>query len=778
MRKGTPWWLPLLALALGAAAAFASDSPRQAGAHALLVRADPPVNAQLREPPAQLTLYFSEPLERRFSGVRVVDQKGARVDERVEFDPADDAAMRVVLKPLSPGFITVYWETVSTVDGHRITGSYPLTILNPDGSQPAGQPAAVGVQVEGTELKPQRVIDKLLLLLGGALLTGAFVFVAWVTPALPGAAGTRARGVMEQRALAMAAAALVVLAAAGAAELLLQAADLGAGAGDALETRWGRGWLLRNAVLALPVGGLVILWAAQGAAARRLGAALGVAGALVYLGATASVSHAAAGTGAFWGAASDFVHLLAASVWIGMLAPLTLLFLWAQRGLSRGERFPVLATALQRFSILALLSVALLMVSGAVNAVIEVGRLADLLQSGYGRALLVKLLLLLPLLGIAGANAYLLRPRLVEEAEAGRRDVEALVAEEARLSRTLVWELGAAIAVLAAVAVLVQLTPTRAKLATPTQGAGKYTETLEREGISATLVIDPNEPGINTFEVYLTGAVDTVESVRLQFVSPGGLAGDRRLILDATNPPTLYVGRGPYLTEAGRWQVIVDIRRTTQDMALRFPVRVGGAVAETAPRSGGAFAAPLEASLPRLALVAGAVVLAALVVGLSLRPAGIVGGYLSLWAEAAAEQFSGRRLGPVASLAVLLAVGIGLGAVVGAHVHGGPGEDTGENPIEASAESIARGEMLFLTLCSQCHGETGRGDGPLASSLKLPPANLYLHVPYHPDAFFFRVITNGLAGVMPGFKEQLSEEDRWHILNFLRARFGQQPAAQ
>ena len=86
--------------------------------------------------------------------------------------------------------------------------------------------------------------------------------------------------------------------------------------------------------------------------------------------------------------------------------------------------------------------------------------------------------------------------------------------------------------------------------------------------------------------------------------------------------------------------------------------------------------------------------------------------------------------------------------------------------------------MLFMQNCVMCHGETGRGDGPLAPTLALPPANLYDHVPYHPDQFFFQVLTNGLGGVMPAFGQQFSEEDRWNILNYLRATFTEQPVTQ
>ncbi len=77
--------------------------------------------------------------------------------------------------------------------------------------------------------------------------------------------------------------------------------------------------------------------------------------------------------------------------------------------------------------------------------------------------------------------------------------------------------------------------------------------------------------------------------------------------------------------------------------------------------------------------------------------------------------------------------------------------------------------------CVQCHGETGVGNGPLASSLPIQPANLYQHVPYHPDQFFFGVISNGLGGVMPAFGSQISDQDRWNIINYLRATFSEEP---
>jgi putative copper resistance protein D len=102
-----------------------------------------------------------------------------------------------------------------------------------------------------------------------------------------------------------------------------------------------------------------------------------------------------------------------------------------------------------------------------------------------------------------------------------------------------------------------------------------------------------------------------------------------------------------------------------------------------------------------------------------------------------------------------------------------PEEETASgNPIEATPQSIAIGRSLYMQNCVQCHGEQGRGDGPQAESLPVQPADFRDHLPYHQDEFFFRVISNGLGTIMPAFSGQLSEEEIWHLLNFLQSEFG------
>jgi copper transport protein len=768
-------------------AAVVPLAPPRAEAHAVLVRADPPANSQLRQAPAQMTLYFSEAVERKVSTVRVIDANKKRVDAGIEFDDQDDALIRVDLNPLEPGYYTVIWETLSKVDGHRITGSYPITILKPDGSLPPGtNPNAIGqtATVSGTNAKPERVATKWLLLVAGSVLAGALAFT-WVLGGVSGRDAEAARDAATTRIVATAAAALWVLAIAGFVDLLLQADlvynSLGKFADVISGTRWGQRWLIRN-VLVPPIAiGLVAFYRQRlGSRLSSLVVAALMALALGYLALTSMVSHAAAGRGSFWATASDFAHLVAASVWVGMLLQLALLVRWARTQLPRNQQATVIASGLRRFSLIAVVSIALLLFTGVVNTVIELNKVSDLTGTGYGRALLIKLVLVVPLLFAGGLNAYLFRPQVVEEAEraeTGRRGGLSAGWEELEetLSRTLRIEGALALVVLLVVGVLVQLSPARTALAAPE--GGKFTETKQADNLSITLNIDPNQPGDNTFEAYVTGAVDLVERIELRLLEQKKGAFESTLVLDPSAPPYFYVGRGPFINDPGKWRITASIRRSQgTDLQVPFDVKVTDPNAAANASRGGAFEAPRSLSAAAVALIAVSGLLSVGLVLASLdrpdRPAGVMGDL--------ADRLAGFEIRPAFSLAALVVIGIGLGILLGAHAHtrlSGKAATKG-NPVPATAESIARGKMLFEQNCTQCHGETGRGDGPLASTLRIPPANLYDHIPYHPDQFFFEVMTNGLGGVMPAFEGTLSEEDRWNILNYLRSQFGQPPSAQ
>jgi mono/diheme cytochrome c family protein len=101
---------------------------------------------------------------------------------------------------------------------------------------------------------------------------------------------------------------------------------------------------------------------------------------------------------------------------------------------------------------------------------------------------------------------------------------------------------------------------------------------------------------------------------------------------------------------------------------------------------------------------------------------------------------------------------------------------TRTTPLPVTAERLARGRERFNIFCATCHGRTGEGDGLVSlRALQLEqgtwvPATS-LHVDYlreQPDGQLYHAITHGVRK-MPGYAAQISVEDRWSIVMYVRA---------
>ncbi len=99
------------------------------------------------------------------------------------------------------------------------------------------------------------------------------------------------------------------------------------------------------------------------------------------------------------------------------------------------------------------------------------------------------------------------------------------------------------------------------------------------------------------------------------------------------------------------------------------------------------------------------------------------------------------------------------------------------SPIKSdSAPARARGKALFEVFCTPCHGRAGQGDGPVALRGFPPPASLRAEKATKMRAGqIFHIITYG-QGNMPAYASQITREDRWRVILFLRTLQQQQPS--
>jgi copper transport protein len=247
----------------------------------------------------------------------------------------------------------------------------------------------------------------------------------------------------------------------------------------------------------------------------------------------------------------DWLHLVSASLWIGGLAGLFVLW----RSLPVAKRTAGLVVAVPRFSNTAFVCVLVLIASGTGASVLHMPTLASFWQTSYGKALLVKIALLAAALVLAAVNLLRVKPRLQLDAGA------------ARLLRRLVGgeTLLAAGAILAA-AILTSLPPPSKALASiggasAHVGPGPVRRTVSKNGYTFAFSVSPNRAAVpNSFAVRISrgGKPVTGADVVVTFEMLDMEMGNQAYRLAETSPG-VYAHAAPALVMVGHWGLSFDI---------------------------------------------------------------------------------------------------------------------------------------------------------------------------------------------------------------------------
>ncbi len=100
--------------------------------------------------------------------------------------------------------------------------------------------------------------------------------------------------------------------------------------------------------------------------------------------------------------------------------------------------------------------------------------------------------------------------------------------------------------------------------------------------------------------------------------------------------------------------------------------------------------------------------------------------------------------------------------------------DKTKNPTTVTPESIAKGKELYLERpkgnCVFCHGDTGTGNEANLPKLRRKPADLTNkeRMTAMTDGEVFWKVSKGIQGIMPAGEKRMSEEERWHVVNYVR----------
>ncbi len=701
-------------------------------AHALLLRSNPASNAVLAQAPAQVELFFSEVIEANLSTVSVLDSNGKAVDlGDVRVDPSDPTRMTVSLGSLLDGVYTVAWKAISATDGHLTSGSFPFAIGTESSSALAGQ-----TQKTSAQLPLSALVSKWLIFASLALLVGQASFVVFVwKPALKISGEALSSEISSPpvwvKILQIALMGLLIGVVLG----ILSEAGQTIGTELAwpwsketsrvvIETRLGIIWFVRIGLA------LLYLWTLKSRPAGwKFWAGFGTG--LVLLLSISLTAHAATQAHPLLPVLSDWIHMIGMCFWFGGLVYL-LTSLREIRELADVPRTKLTSHMVDAFSLMGLASVGAIGVTGLYAAYLRVGSLTALYTSIYGDTLLVKQVFVGLLLLLAAFNLLFIAPRLKKARLEGVSD-SLLVAH---FGTTVLAEVVLAALLLATASVLTYLPPAKITPPITDLSGSKNADDLRVE-----LTISPGTVGQNTFAVRLTsnGApVQTVKEALLRFTpSQNSVAPSEVQLLGKGDGS--FITKGSFLSLPGNWQVQAVIRREGKFDAFanfNFSVSAPGAGRENAATQN---------------LAGGVILLTGLFFALamfSLKSGPIV------------------RFGITGLLTtVMLAAGIFYLTRPVASANGQA------NPITPDQKSVAAGRALYEAHCVPCHGESGKGDGPLGLTLIPRPADLTIHaVPgVHTDEQLFEWISDGFPGsAMPAWRSSLSDTDRWNLVNFIR----------
>jgi copper transport protein len=508
----------------------------------VLIATEPANDSILEASPDHVLLRYDEPVESALGSVRVFDGNGERVDSETISKPKPTEVMVEIGDELPRGTYTVAWRVISA-DSDPINGAFVFHVQTP-GAQPAGIAAQV---LEDTPILVEvlftggRFFDFALLLLcaGG---------VATLVLALGSAARQlrcRLFGLLAVLAAALAAVALLGIPLQG-------AAASGFGLGEAFqwkvisavaETRYGEMSLIRAALAATLALTALALRAGSEKNEMPLTLLAGVLAAGMIVTPSASGHASVSGPLAF---IADVAHIQAAATWTGGLA-----FLMLGLVLARDDRWPLATRCVPRFSTMAMVSVAVLIVAGTINGYFQVRTWSALWETKYGLLLLGKISLLLPLLALGAYNNRFAVPRL----KAGI----ASMLERRRFLQAAGVELVLMVAVVGVTAVLVNAPPAKSEVE---MHEPSMAEVMVGD-LETVVTVEPSMAGPNQIHLDFGGhdgrpaqLAEVNVSATLASVGIGPL---RYTAKEAA--PGEWIVRNAQLTVAGDWQLRIEARR-------------------------------------------------------------------------------------------------------------------------------------------------------------------------------------------------------------------------
>ncbi|HMK32031.1 MAG TPA: copper resistance protein CopC, partial [Nitrosopumilaceae archaeon] len=383
-------------------------------AHAFVTKSDPAPSQSLSIQPSKIDLYFSDPIDIRYSQLKVLDSNAKEIQEKDQHYINNDESTLSVSLPagLKDGVYTVTTKVLDQTDGHVTENAYvfaigqaiPQNLVNPTTSN------------NYQEVSIPEAIARFPALVGQVLVVGASFATLWLWGPISriswlGNALAETRIKIDKNMIKLVVIGSVILLSSGFAMIAVQAYSIDAGILDAISTKFGSIWIIRMiasaALFALSFTmyqktkkSNVILPKSHLLGLLEIG--------LIVLVTTSLISHGAA-TGKILPLILDFIHNVVASLWIGGIFYLAFVIMPKLKQLvNENVNISIISILIPRFSIVTITILGAIVMTGPFLLYFLEGNLALTLASLYGKILIVKLSLAAAMIVIGAYNQMII----------------------------------------------------------------------------------------------------------------------------------------------------------------------------------------------------------------------------------------------------------------------------------------------------------------------------------------------------------------------------------
>jgi copper transport protein len=538
-------------------------------AHAYVIGSDPYPSQSLPKGPSQVTVHTSDPVDIRYSSVKVVDPNGNQIDKK---DPhyvnGDHTTLSVTLPVgIKDGVYTVSTKMLDETDGHVTENAFVFGVGH--ATIPSSAPSAGGTL--SSLLYIPEALARFPTLVGQVIIVGGAFATLWLWKPvnriswLPNTIAEMHRKTNKRIGILMVIGCAILLAS-DFGMIYAEANSIGVSIFEAIGTKFGGVWIFRLMTTLILTGLSVALVFNQkrrdkdGMTQKPITYGL-LGGGLAALLTTSLIGHGASLNSPSVPVMIDFTHNVAASLWIGGVIYLAFVVVPSikQSRTDQYSRASLLSLLIPRFSIIPVVILGVIVITGPFLLYLIEPDLALTLASLYGKALIAKLILAGAMIGIGAYNQYIIHRDSLKAvalaATAGGGGSRTVTTDSnhhhnhdvvdgliSKFGKTTKLEAMVGIGLLAAVAVLVNTGPPASEFQSQIQQVQQQQQssipglnlangvTTLQQGFTATtytennqkvsLSINPYTPGNNQFQISYydsNGNPIDIKSVQLRY---------------------------------------------------------------------------------------------------------------------------------------------------------------------------------------------------------------------------------------------------------------------